>query len=447
MNIFVAGGGRVGLHLARLLSVEKHDVTIIDSDATRAEHLDFILDGRAVHGDMVSVMLLREIGVGSADLFVAVTGNDEINLISAATAKGLGAKQVVARVHEAVFIESNILYETILGIDYVLSPEALTALEIAKFVESPGVVAAENFGRGLVQMRHVRVATTPTNNGKTLKDVFPPGSGVLLGMVSRGGKTFIPHGDSVIEKGDVVTLVGHREKMADIQKLFHGIDERPHNIVIMGGGSIGLHLAHLLENQQISVKLFDNNSGKCTDLASRLHRVAVVCRDATSRTELEQERVDRVDLFIATTSDDERNIMACVLASEVGAQKTLAVIHQPDFASLVNRLGIDHAVTPRAVITNRILRLVHQKQVSTLAVLEEGKVEILELPITHKTSVVGRPLRQMANKIPRNALVATILRGEDVLVPSGDDTIEIGDAVVVIAELDSVDAVRKLFLK
>jgi trk/ktr system potassium uptake protein len=442
MNIYIAGGGRVGYHLARLLSVENHDVTVIENDPLTVEHVDYALDVSTVRGSTTSVMLLKEAGVADADLFVSVTGEDEANLIAAATAKGLGAKQAVARVDHTDFIESNILYETILGVDYILSPNALTALEMVQYIETPGMVAAEEFGRGLVQMRQMRVARTPTEDGKTLKDITFP-QGVLLGVISRGGMVLVPRGDTVVEPGDVVTVIGQREQMDAVQRMFRGVETKPEKIFIMGGGTVGLHLAQVLENRQRSVKLFDWNMERCKELAAELKRTKVVYRDATSRATLEQEHVVDADVFVATTHDDERNIMASVLAKEVGVPRTIAVVHQPDFAPLVTKLGIDHAVTPRACFANRVLRLVHQRRIAAMAVLEEGDIQILEFDVTDGSPAVNKPLKETT--FPRDALVGTILRGEKVIVPGGDDQLQPGDSVILIATPDSIEAVQKLF--
>jgi len=447
MNVFIAGAGRVGSHLARLLSVEGHDITVIESGPERLEQVDYALDVSTLHGNAASVLLLKQAGVESADLFVALTGHDEANLIAAAAAKGLGAKQVVARVDNATYVESGILYEAMLGIDYVLSPDALTALEIANYIETSGIIAAEYFGRGRVQMRQMRVSKSPTVRGKTLQDVCPPGSGVLLGIISRNGQILIPHGDTIVETGDLVTLIGRSEKMDSVQKRFQGTEPKARRVVVMGGGSIGLHLARALENQRRSVKLFDRNMARCTELAAALDKTKVVCRDATSREALEQEQVTDADVFVSTTNDDERNIMAGVLAKEMGIEQAIAVVHHPDFAPLVAKLGVDHAVTPRACIANRILKLVHQRGVTSLAVLEEGQVEIVELSVASDAPVVGKRLRDLKTQLPSRALVATILRGENVIVPSGRDEIRSGDSVVMIVAADSLEPVQKLFLR
>lgn len=447
MNIFVAGGGRVGFHLAHVLSAENHDLTVIETGSDRLEEIDYALDVSTIQGNAASVMLLKEAGVASADLFVSLTGHDEVNLLAAATAKGLGAKQVVARVDNPTYIEEGILFEAMLGIDYVLSPEALTALEIANYIETSGVVAAEIFGRGHVQMRQMRVTKSPTTGGKTLRDVVRAGSGVLLGVISRNGDIVIPHGDTIVEPGDLVTLIGRSEEVDSMQKRFQGKEPKSQRAVVMGGSSIGLYLAQALENQRRSVKLFDRNMARCEELVSVLKKTKVVCRDGTSREALEQEHVGSADVFVATTDDDERNIMASVLAKEVGATQAIAVVHQPDFVPLVGKLGVDHAVTPRACIANRILKLVHQKGVTSLAVLEEGKVEIVEFSVNAKTPVVGKRLRDLKSKLPSGALVATILRGDEVIVPSGNDEIHEGDSVVLIVASDSLEPVQKLFLR
>ena len=445
MNIYIAGGGRVGFHLARLLSAEKQDVTVIESELARLEEIDYALDVSTVNGDGTSVLLLQSLGVADARLFVASMGNDEKNLIAAATAKGLGAKQVVARVDNPLYIESHVLYETVLSVDYVLSPDALAALEIAMYVENPGITATESFGRGLIQMRQIMVGKTPTRNGKTLKDVLPPGTGALVGVITRNGESTIPHGDSVVEEGDQITLIGHREKLADVQQLFMSHESGPRKVAIMGGGKIGLHLAQALEGKMKTVKMFERRTDRANDLANKLKKTKVVCRDAVSRASLEQEHISGFDVFVAATGDDERNILACVLAKETGARETVAVIHQPDFAQLVSRLDIDLAITPRTAIANRILKLVHQRDVSSLAVLGEGQVEVLEFPAREGIPILEKPLRELRGKFPRGSLVAAIMRDKRVFVPGGSDEIRAGDQVVMIAASQSLDATRKLF--
>ena len=445
MNIVITGGGRVGFHLARLLCANRHDVTVIEQDQDRSEEIDYALDVSTMRGDGSSALLLESLGAGAADLFVASTGDDATNLIGAAVAKGLGANMAVARVDNPKYIESQILYETVLGIDYVLSPDTLAALEIANYILHPGVLASELFGRGLIEMRQIRVQTSPTTGEKTLKDVFPPRSSVLVGLINRHGAIMIPHGDSIIEPGDQVMLVGRQEQMDGFQTLFQSNTAVPRRVVIMGGGQVGFRLAKAIEGKVRTVKLFERRENRSEELAAKLPKTKVICRDATSRSALEQENVKGADVFVATTNDDERNIMAGVLAKEVGAKTVVSIIHQPDFAELVERLGIDVAITPRACIANRILRLAHKDQVTALAVLGEGQIEVLEFDVNEDCPLLDTPLRDLKNRFPRNALIATILRGEQVVIPGGENTLRAGDSAVVLATAESLDAVRKLF--
>ena len=445
MNIFIAGGGRVGYHLARLLSTERQDVTVIEQDANQIEQIDYDLDVSIAQGDGSSVLLLQSLNVGDAELFVASMGNDEKNLIAAATAKGLGAKRVVARVDNPMYMESNILYETVLGVDYILSPDSLAALEIANYIEHPSILSSLEFGGGRAQMRQVQAIKSPMRNGKTLKDVIPPRSGVLLGVIERDGQCSIPHGDSVVEPGDLITLIGNKESLDQIQKMFHAQEVKPRRIAIMGGGTIGLRLAQALENKMKTIKIFERHEERSQKLAAKLTKAKVVNRDATSRVALEQEHIDSMDMFIATTGDDERNIMAAVLAKEAGAKSVAVIVHQPDFAPLVKRLGINLAVTPRASIADRILKMMYRGDVSSLAILGEGQVEVLELKVGEGSPVLGKELRDV--RMPRGALVGIILRGDKVIIPSGYDEIHAGDSVILIAEAKALDAARKILLK
>lgn len=442
MKIFIAGGGRVGFHLARLLSKENHLVTVIETDKNEVEHVDYTLDVSTVTGAGQDVLLLQQLGVPEADLFLAMTGSDEINLIAATTAKGLGAHKVVARVENRMYNESDILYETIMGIDYILSPQALTASEMANYVQNPGMVATESFGNGRIRMLQIQVTNTPHGPGETLKDIRLP-KGVLVGVISRGGKAQIPYGGSVIEENDIVTLLGEKESIESAEKLFKGVTVRTDKVVIMGGSRTGRHLASMLETKGHSVKLIERDMNRCNQLAAELRKTKIVCRDATSRMALEQEHVDGTDIFIAVTHDDERNIMASVLAKEVGATRTLAVVHQPDFAPLVRKLGIDHAVTPRACIANRIMKLTSMEHSQSLAVLEDGQVEILEFRINDSNPMIGQTLSDI--KFPKHTLIGSILRNDQVIVPTGLDAIQQNDSVIVITRSKVLDTVRKLF--
>jgi len=447
MNVFVAGGGRVGFHLARLMSNENLNVTVLEEDPIRVEHIDFSLDVRTIRGNGSSVLLLQEAGVAAADLFVSSMGNDETNLIAAAMAKGLGAKKVVARVDAPMYIESNLLYEGMLGVDYILSPDALAALEITQYVENPGVLVSERFGRGLVHMRQIVVDHSFTGTSMALKELFPPGSGVLIGMVERKGRSTIPRGDFVIELDDTITLIGHKDRIDKFQRLFHRDEVKPQRIAIMGGGIVAQRTAQALQGKVKSIKILERNESLATKLAEKFPNVTVMCRDGSNRATMEEEQIDHHDMYIAATNDDERNIMSSVLAKDMGCKIVAALVHQPDFAPLVRRLGIDVAITPRASIANRILKLIHQDEVTSLAVLSEGYVEVVEFTVAPASPVLNMKLKEFDDKFPKDALVATIIRDDEVFVPGGEDRILEGDSIVLIATAASLEAAQSMLQK
>ncbi len=445
MNIFIMGGGRVGFHLAHLLSEEDFEVTVIENDPERQEFLDLHLNARVVQGDGASVLLMQSLNAGEAALFVACTGNDDKNLVAAAAAKGLGAQQVVARVENLDYIESSIFYEGFLGVDYLLSPDALVAQEIVNFIINPGVLATEEFAKGHIQLRQVQVCPSAEAASHMLRDILPPGSGVLAGVVERDNHLHVPHGDYLIRPGDKVTLLGKRDKITDAVETFQGAEPRMQRVAIMGGGAIGQWIAHSLEGTIELVKLFERREDRALALAGgfRKSNIQVIVRDAASRESLEQEHLDTFDLFVSTTEDDERNIVAGVLAREVGVKMSAAVVHHPDFAPLVMKLGIDMAVTPRSAVGNSVLKIVRQQTVTASAILGEGEAEVLEFDVGDACPVFGQPLHKFSNQLPQDAIIATIIRGNDAFVPGGNDIIARGDAVVIIALANSCDEVRR----
>lgn len=440
------GGGRVGFHLAQLLSEERYDVTVIERDAGQQEQLDLALNARVVLGDGASALLLQSLQVEEADLFVACSGNDESNLIAAAAAKGLGAQQVVARVEKDLFIEEGFLFEGFLGVDYMLSPDALVAQEIVNYIVYPGVLATEEFARGRIQLRQVQVTPNAPAAFNVLSDILPPGSGVLVGVLEHEGRSCIPHGDNRIYPGDKVTLLGKRDQMFDALKKFQGEEPRMQRVAIMGGGAIGRWIAHSLEGKIASVKLFERQQEKALRIAAgfRKNNIQVIHRDATSRDNLEQENVNGYDLFIATTEDDERNIIAGMLAREMGVRMSATVVHHPDFAPLVVKLGIDMAVTPRSAVANSILKILRQQTVTASAILGEGEAEVIEIVLKTDSPAIGRELRELRDFLPRNAIIGTIVRGDVAFVPGGSDSLEAGDSIVIIAMASDIDDAQRL---
>ncbi|NLN92391.1 MAG: Trk system potassium transporter TrkA [Candidatus Hydrogenedens sp.] len=447
MNIFILGGGRAGYHLARLLSEENYDVTVIERDPEHQEYIDQMLNARVLLGDGASALFLQSIDIAGADLFIACTGRDETNLLAATAAKGLGAKQVVARVEKAPYMVESYMYDQLLNIDYILSPDALVAQEISNYALHPGVLISEEFSHGHILLRQVQVAADAPANGQLLSEVLQPDNGALAGVIERQGKVFVPDGTTRIAVGDKVSLLSKRETMSEALSKFQGRVSTIQRVAIMGAGTIGLWIAHALEKKVSEVKLFERESERARLVAGEFQKrnIQVIHRDATSRNSMEQEHLDSFDLFIATTEDDERNILAGVLAREVGVSSVAAVVHHVDFAPLAEKLGINITVTPRSMIAGSVLKIVRQKTVAASATLNEGDAEILEITVHEHSPLKGVMLKNSKGKLPARVLVATVLRDNDTFIPNGNTVIREGDSLILIATTENIHEVRKFF--
>ncbi len=443
MDVIIIGAGEVGFHIASILSREAHNVTIVDVAQSKIERVGETLDISAICGHGATPNTLVAAGVERADLVLAVTDNDEVNLISTFTAKALGAKRVVARLSSRHYLEaSQLLYRDHIGIDLIINPAMLTAYEIAKFVENPDALAIESYARGRTEMRQVRVQPDSPLASKPLKDI-PLEEGVLIASILRKDTLIIPHGTSVIQPGDVVTVIGQRGRMDRMQKLLTGPETRLRNVMIYGGGHIGLLLAQLLENLRCSVRLLEEDRERCTELAEELKKTRVVHGNGADLSLLKRERVGAVDAFIAVTDDDERNIMAVLLAKQQGASMGVVLIHRPDFASLLEKVGIDHAASPRLITAKKILALVRRGELRTTTEIVEGKAEAIELQVGQGSKAADRALKDI--RFPRNTLIAALIRDDQAIVPRGNDALKAGDTVIAFAEPDGIGALLKLF--
>ncbi len=441
MNIVLAGGGRVGFHLARLLCEQNHNVTVLDEDPQRREEIDGVLDARTVVGDAASALLLQSLDVGGSDLFIGCTGDDRTNLIAASIAKSLGAKKCVARVNNALFLEGSLLYENMLNIDYLLSPDALTAHDIILHIEHPGVSGMEDFANRQIQVRSIELPKNSPALHRRISDLLPPGSGVLIGAVFQEGKASVPKGDTVITPGSRLVLVGAPDRLDSVMSQF--VDQEPsRKIAIFGGDIVGVLVAKALDRRKYEVKIFEKNPDLCEEIAKEFYSVKVVNRDAANRTTLQQEHLEHYDVFVATTRDDERNIVSCVLAREFGVKHTVAVIHHPDFAPLVRKLDIDLAVTPRSSFAKSILNIIHQKDFPGGTLLGEGQLEAIEFTIEPGTLFDGKSVAQASATLPSNSLIGFIIRENQIFAPGGSDEIRAGDRLMLIVPTKHAESVR-----
>ncbi|MCH7812832.1 MAG: Trk system potassium transporter TrkA, partial [Planctomycetes bacterium] len=326
MNIVIAGAGELGRHTAEVLGADGHNVVVVDTSASKVRALEDRLDVRTLVGNAAHADVLREAGAGKSDLVVAATSLDEVNLLIASVAKAIGAKKSIARIHHSAYFSSKDLpYDTHLGIDELICPEYLTSLVIARTLRNPAALAVEAFAEGLIEVQELPVEDDAPAARTALLDLeFPPG--VRLAQIRRDGEAEMPTATSVIQPGDVVTIVGMRATIDQGRKLFTRTSGKTKNVVIMGGSAMGVWMCRALEGGSFSVRLFEIERERAEELSGKLEHVTVVQADPTDPDVCAEERIGAADVFIAVTNDDEHNILASAQAKSLGVSTAIAVV-------------------------------------------------------------------------------------------------------------------------
>jgi trk system potassium uptake protein TrkA len=444
MNIIIAGGGEVGRHAAEVLGAD-HNVIVIDTSARKLRAIEETADLRTIRGNAAHAEVLQQAGAERCELFIAATNIDEINLLAAAVAKGMGAKKCLARVHHRAFFDKRILnYAGHLDIHDLICPEYLTAMEIARALRSPGALAIERFAREQIEMQQLPVDGEMSLTGVPLAGIELP-KGVRVAMVTREGRSFIPDRTTCIEPHDIVSLIGRPDVLSQAQGRFGQEKPKRQLVAIMGGSTLGVWLCRALRKRHFSVRLFVGERERAEELAEKLEHVTVIHGDPTDPATFGEEHLEDIDAFVALTDDDERNLLACAQAKSLGARSAIVVLQRATYLHLVQHVGIDRAFSPRAVAVREILRAIDDGPVRRMASLAEGEADVYEIRPGARSKVIGKELRNI--KMPEQCMIAAIQRADDVRVPVAEDKITAEDVVVVIGPHGAEAELRKLFVK
>jgi trk system potassium uptake protein TrkA len=448
MYVVIIGMGQVGRHVVRTLESDKHDIVVLDEDIEAIREVEEHHDVMTLQGYGASPELLKQARVDSADLVVACTNHDEVNLIAAVAARNMGAKKTIARVQGNQWAgtgddegDGNGVHYGLLGVDVVFNPRVLLAREIAKITQSHGALEVIDVASSRIEVVQMELGASSRMLQRTLKNLDLP-KGVLIGAIVRNGELRVPGGGDVLRPRDRVYLVGTPKTMLQAEDLFTNRREA-RRVCIVGGGVVGETLARMLRRTDTEVLLIERDRGRAEALAAALPHVTVVHGDGTDLSLLEEEGVGGYDLLAAVSREDEVNLMAGLLAKRQGVGRVATLVHRPDYLDIYRQLGIDVALSPRMVASEHILRFCRQKELQSLTLLEEGKAEILEILARPDARVVGVPVRQMG--VPRGALLCALIRRDNVIIPSGNDSIEAGDTVVVLTTPEARVAVARLF--
>lgn len=451
MKIIILGAGQVGSTLAENLVSEDNDIVLIDNDPTRLEKLKDKHDLQVIRGEYASPQILREAGANDADLLVAVTDSDEVNMIACQVAYTLfNVPTKIARIRSADYVreKEQLFNNDVLPIDHIITPEILVKKEILRLIHYPGALQITHFADELVSIVSVKAYYGGALVGypiSALKDHLPHIEARIV-SIFRQDKPILPQGSTIIEAGDEVFFIcatQHiRAVMSELQRL-----DRPHKrIMIVGGGSIGSSLAQDLE-EQYSVKIIERNPKLAEKLATKLSKTLVLAGNASDEELLFEEHIENIDLFLAVTSDDEANIMAALLAKRLGAKKVIILVQRLAYLHLIQGGTIDIAISPQQATISALASYVRKGdilQVSSLKLGVAGGIEIIAHGDENASKVVGRQIKEL--KLPQGAIVGAIVRGKEVIIAHKSTIIEENDRVIIfVNDKKQIDEIEKLF--
>lgn len=450
MKILILGAGQVGRSVAESLANEENDVTIIDTNGAALRDLREQLDVRVEVGQASYPRVLERAGVEDADMIIAVTNSDEINMVACQVAHTLyHTPTKIARIRSSHYLDHPELFSNnAVPIDVLISPEQLVTEHIFRLILHPGTLQVLNFAKGKIQMIGVKAIQGGPLIGHKLREMreHMPGLKARVAAIFRNGKARIPNDDIIVEVDDELFFIASPKHIRLIISELRKLDKPYKRIIIAGGGNIGNRLAHLLEEARYQVKIIEKNNERAAKLAERLDKTIVLEGDVADENLLVEENIDNTDVFIAVTNDDEANILSSMLAKRLGAKRVMSLINRPSYVELVES-SIDLAISPQQVTIGALLTHVRRGDVVAVHTLRRGTAEAIEI-IAHgdtKTSrVVGRRLNEI--NLPPGTTICALVRQDDILL--ADDSISIAPddhIIILVTDKRYVPTVEKLF--
>lgn len=450
MKIVVIGCGTIGGTIIEHVSKEGHNLVIIDNDKQRVEALIEHFDVLGVVGNGASLDIQEEAGVRGADLVIAVTPEDEINILACMVAKKLGAKSTIARVRNPEYSRQTIIMQEELGLSMVVNPEQETADEITSMIDLPSLLKIEPFAKGKVNLIELLVDENSLLKDETLISLSKKlTTKVLICAVQRNNQVIIPTGNFKIQKGDRINLTADASSLVNFLKELNLIKTPLKHILIIGGGKISYYLAKELLDKRYNVKMIENNAQRSEDLAELLPKATIIYGDGTDHDLLLEEGIESSDACIALTNIDEENIIVSMYAQKLKVKKVIAKVKRSSFMGMVSDLGIANTVSPKDIVANRIISYIRAlankkgSNVLTLYKLVNNQVEALEFHAKKKEKIFDKPLKDL--NIRHDCLIACIIREGKVIIPNGNDCITLNDSVLVVTTHQNFDDLMDAF--
>lgn len=438
MNVVIVGDGKVGGTIARQLSGEGHDIIVIDNNAAVLTNAVNTMDIISVEGNGASVDVQRRAGVPHADLLIAATSADEVNMLACLVGKKLGAEHTIARVRNPEYLEQITMLKDELGLSMTVNPEMAAAEEISRLLRFPSALKIEPFARGKVELVELKIPEHSVLNGMPLWAIYKEFQvKVLVCAVQREGKVYIPGGDFVLQAGDKINVTAPHLEIANFFRTIGIFRNSVKSVMIIGGGRMAYYLAKEMLSLRVRVKIIEMDMKRCEYLCEMLPEAVVIHGDGTDKELLYEEGLEKTDALVALTGMDEENIVVSLYAKAKKVSKVIAKINRISFDEILDNLDIDSFISPKHIAASNIVRYVRamknsvgSSNVETLHRLINDRVEALEFKVRETSPVVGVPLKNLKTK--DGLLVATIIRKAQVIIPGGNDSIEIDDNVVVV---------------
>ncbi len=438
MNIIIAGNGKVGHALARQLSAEGHDLTIIDLDKQRLSDTVEQVDVMAVEGNCATLPVLRQAGVEGADLLIAATDMDEVNLLCCLTAHNLNPKMhTIARIRNPEYTDQIFEMREAFALSLTVNPERQAAVEIERLLKYPGFLRRDTFAKGRAEIVEVRVDGKSKLCNLSLSEILHSiiKCKVLVCAVLRNGTAMVPNGNFVLREGDRIFVTAPTADLTALLKSLGIITRRVRRVILCGGGRVSYYLAELLERDGISVQIIEQNPQRCVELTSLLPHASVVQGDCSSQEQLEAEGLGSCDALVTLTGIDEMNMITSLYGASRGVPQIITKLGRMENCLLADSLNLGSVICPRELCSNSIVRYVRAMQnqagaAVSVHTIADGQAEAVEFQLDGSTIHCGEPLKRL--NLKANVLVASITHGARTVIPNGDSVFRRGDTVVVV---------------
>lgn len=446
MKVLIVGAGEVGFHIASHLARENKDVVIIDKDPAAIRHVSDNIDVQVVNGPGSSPVILEEAGIKEAEILLAVTDSDEINLVACLVANLISpSTKKIARIRHADYDKYNETFrEHAPHIDTLINPEVEVVKTIDRLIKVPCAAEVEEFSDGRVKFVGIHLDKSARLVGVRLSDIYSVTGkqSPLISAVVRDEELIIPRGNHKLNAGDLIYFISEKDRLIESLSIFDKHVEPIDRVMIIGGGSIGFRLATLLEEDSVYTKIIEKNPDRCTELAEKLNKAVVLHGDGSDQELLKAENVRNMDVVVTLTNDEETNILTSLLAKRMGAPKIITKISKFSYFPLMSMIGLEQVVSPRLSAINTIIQHIRRGKVLSTKSIRDEQAEIMEAVALETSDIVGKPIKEIS--IPEGALVTGIIRNDTVIIPTGESVIKPGDRIIIFAKRQAIPKIEKI---